>query len=98
MPRPYQGSGAPAETAHQRADAWRSWFSQLINTFHQHPLEGTLTAGVAAVPEHGQTAAELLRAADMVLYAAKSADRNQVVTWHAGLPAKAPHTAVGHGR
>jgi diguanylate cyclase (GGDEF)-like protein len=85
----------PAETACQRADAWRDWFGQLVTTFRQCQLQGTISVGVAAFPEHGQTAAELLRAADMALYAAKSAGRNQVVAWHAGLTAKAPHTGMG---
>jgi diguanylate cyclase (GGDEF)-like protein/PAS domain S-box-containing protein len=84
-----------AETACQRAESWRAWFGQLITTFHQLPLQGTLSVGISAFPEHGQTAAELLRAADMALYAAKSTGRNRVVTWHAGLTAKAPHTGLG---
>jgi diguanylate cyclase (GGDEF)-like protein len=83
------------ETACQRAEAWRGWFGQLVTTFRQRPLQGTLSIGVAVFPEHGQTAAELLRAADVALYAAKSAGRNRVVAWHAGLTAKAPHTGMG---
>jgi diguanylate cyclase (GGDEF)-like protein/PAS domain S-box-containing protein len=81
-----------AETAHQRADEWRTWFGQLTTAYRDVQLRGTLSGGVATFPEHGQTAAELLRAADMALYAAKAAGRNQVVTWHPGLPAQAAHT------
>ncbi len=40
----------------------------------------TLSMGVGAMPEHGATAAELLKAADKALYAAKHDGRNRVVT------------------
>jgi diguanylate cyclase (GGDEF)-like protein len=88
---------APVGIAHRRADEWRIWFSQLTTTYRDVPLKGTLSGGVAEFPEHGQTAAELLRTADMALYAAKAAGRNQVVTWRAGLPAYAPHTLQPNG-
>ena len=39
----------------------------------------TISAGIAVAPEHGFTAATLLRAADECLYAAKEAGRDQVV-------------------
>ena len=38
----------------------------------------TLSIGVSAYPKHGATAEELLRAADMALYAAKEAGRHRV--------------------
>jgi len=42
------------------------------------PRTVTLSAGVAAFPDHGTTRDELIRAADVALYAAKQAGRNRV--------------------
>jgi diguanylate cyclase (GGDEF)-like protein len=41
----------------------------------------TVSGGVAAAPERGSTMAELLRAADDALYAAKHAGRNCVAAY-----------------
>jgi diguanylate cyclase (GGDEF)-like protein len=38
----------------------------------------TTSAGVASFPEHGQSVAQLLRAADAALYEAKRQGRNRV--------------------
>ena len=40
----------------------------------------TISAGVAALPDHGKTQDELLRSADRALYKAKDEGRNRVVT------------------
>jgi diguanylate cyclase (GGDEF)-like protein/putative nucleotidyltransferase with HDIG domain len=40
----------------------------------------TLSAGVACFPDHGDTAEELLKAADLAVYEAKAAGRNRVRT------------------
>ncbi len=42
------------------------------------PRTVTISAGIAAFPEHGTTRDELIRAADIGLYAAKQAGRNRV--------------------
>jgi diguanylate cyclase (GGDEF)-like protein len=42
------------------------------------PRTVTISAGVAAFPEHGAARDELVRAADNALYAAKSAGRNRI--------------------
>jgi diguanylate cyclase (GGDEF)-like protein len=47
---------------------------------NQAPLKPpTLSIGIATSPEHGTTGDELLRGADLALYAAKAAGRNQIV-------------------
>ncbi len=43
------------------------------------PLPGLCTLGVAAFPQHGDTAEAVFRAADAALYRAKAAGRNCVV-------------------
>ena len=43
----------------------------------------TVSAGVAASPEHGSTVSELVRAADVALFAAKKAGRDRVVAYQA---------------
>ena len=60
----------------------------------QHPdrpllQEVTLSAGVAAFPEHGTVAEALLRAADRALYRAKAEGRDRVVTADATADAEA---------
>jgi diguanylate cyclase (GGDEF)-like protein/PAS domain S-box-containing protein len=46
----------------------------------------TLSAGIATSPEHASTAPELLRAADIALYAAKQAGREQVILYELRAP------------
>ena len=46
--------------------------------FRGVPRTVTISAGVAAFPEHGAARDELVRAADNALYAAKSAGRNRI--------------------
>jgi diguanylate cyclase (GGDEF)-like protein len=52
---------------------------------HGDRLIGTMTvsAGIAASPDHGTTAPELLRAADEALYAAKEGGRDRLVAYQA---------------
>jgi diguanylate cyclase (GGDEF)-like protein len=45
----------------------------------EEPLDISVSIGGAAFPEHGQTPATLMRAADKALYVAKGAGRDQ---WH----------------
>jgi diguanylate cyclase (GGDEF)-like protein len=46
----------------------------------------TVSAGIAAAPEHGSTSAELLHAADAALYMAKEGGRDRVVSYQSNSP------------
>jgi diguanylate cyclase (GGDEF)-like protein len=49
-------------------------------TYRNRVLGGlTLSLGVAFLPDHGESAEELLRAADKALYRAKQSGRNQAL-------------------
>ena len=69
---------SPAAAGLERADALRRAFADLAVRFQGQELRNTLSAGVAAFPEHGADAAGLLRRADAALYRAKSEGRNRV--------------------
>jgi HD-GYP domain-containing protein (c-di-GMP phosphodiesterase class II) len=55
--------------------------------FLEATVPTTISFGVATYPEHGQTAASLLRAADDALYGAKDSGRNRTVLHSAALAA-----------
>ncbi len=63
-----------------RAELLRSEFEQLQVTFEGVSLQATISIGVASYPEHGSVIGNVIQRADMALYAAKSAGRNQVKT------------------
>ncbi len=65
--------------ARQRAESWRAAFEAECLNYGGATLQATLSVGVAAFPDHGQTVDELLRTADAALYRAKSAGRNCVM-------------------
>lgn len=73
--------GATLLVARNRAEAIRASLESLNIEFDGQPL-GTLTvsAGVAAMPPHGQDWTLALHRADRALYTAKQAGRNRVVT------------------
>ena len=66
---------ASLESARQRAELLRESFKKLS---HQGQDGVTISLGVSAFPIHGQTAGEILKAADMALYKAKEAGRDRV--------------------
>lgn len=51
----------------------------LKDEFAGDPTSSTISFGVSVYPEHGETAASLLHAADQALYAAKESGRNRTV-------------------
>ncbi len=69
--------GASAAMARDRMEAIRSEYSVRLRAegFAQPP---TLSAGVAAFPDHAQSDDELLQAADEALYRAKAEGRDRV--------------------
>ena len=71
--------------AHQRAESWLAKMRDLRVPFGKSELEATISAGIAALPENGRAPADLVKAADDALYAAKRSGRNCVRT--AGEPA-----------
>jgi len=70
---------APLEATAARADEIRRGAERVV-VMHEGRVVGPvrISLGVAAFPEHGRSAAVLLRSADMALYQAKAAGRNQV--------------------
>lgn len=83
--------GSALPDARQRVEQIRLLVKGL-QVRHDDQVLGRLTVsgGVAASPEHGETPAELLRAADAALYSAKQAGRDRVVSYqktsHAARP------------
>ncbi len=72
---------ASLAAAAKRAEDIREAMRGLELRFRGQPLgRVTVSLGLAVYPEHGETAEELLRAADAALYQAKSAGRDRVVT------------------
>jgi diguanylate cyclase (GGDEF)-like protein len=71
--------GASLEDARRRAEAVREATTHLEITDRNQSLGAvTISAGVAAYPEHGASGEALVRAADAALYEAKAGGRNQV--------------------
>ena len=68
-----------SQDAAKRADALRFEVKSLRLQYKKQTLgQLTLSAGIAAFPEHGSTAAELLETADKCLYESKSRGRDVV--------------------
>jgi len=70
---------AAKETTALRAEQWRTDFAALKTVYGEHVLQATISLGVAAYPEDGTTAAEIINAADQAMYHAKRLGRNRVV-------------------
>ncbi len=68
----------PLEAARKRAELVRRDFADLRIAFGGAELAATLSIGVSSYPGHGNTADELIRAADLALYEAKQSGRNRV--------------------
>jgi diguanylate cyclase (GGDEF)-like protein len=72
--------GADLEITRQRADRLRDAAKHLFVSHRGQSVGSvTLSAGIAAFPDHGITGEALVQAADAALYRAKAAGRDQVV-------------------
>ncbi|HOD04443.1 MAG TPA: diguanylate cyclase [Anaerolineaceae bacterium] len=69
----------PLGVAAERAESWRAAFAAAPVIYQGQLLHVTFSLGVAAFPQHGDTAEAVFRAADAALYRAKAAGRNCVV-------------------
>lgn len=63
----------------QRAEELRVIVKQLSIRYRDYILNFTISIGVAGLPEHGFSASDILHAADLALYQAKSQGRDRVV-------------------
>lgn len=70
--------GASTEIAMRRAEAFRSMFEKQVITSGPLTIQATISLGVATFPTHGRDIEEVINQADLALYAAKQAGRNQV--------------------
>ena len=71
------------DQTYHRAEEIRVAIANLNLSYKGQPLNSlTISLGVASFPLHGSTGPTLLRAADVALYHAKDAGRNQVIVAH----------------
>lgn len=71
----------PLEQAQQRAAELVEKISSQNIAFEGHWLSITVSIGVAAFPQHGETIDEVIRAADQAMYHSKVAGRNRATVY-----------------
>ncbi|GAB4060560.1 diguanylate cyclase [Uliginosibacterium sediminicola] len=67
--------------AGQRTEAWRLQLADSPMPCHAETIKVTASFGLAAFPEHGKTADQLIRSADLALYESKRRGRNCVTRY-----------------
>jgi len=74
------------QTSGEQARAAAEKLRRVVATwnFPGVPRPVTISAGIANLPDHGQSRDELVKAADQALYAAKQGGRNRVLIAEAG--------------
>ncbi len=79
----------PIEVGVQRAEQLRAQFEAARFFKGQEPLVPTLSIGVASYPSDGRSAAKVLHAADLAMYASKSLGGNKAIRYipHSKSPA-----------
>lgn len=73
--------GVTPDLAAKRADDIRQTCAETIIQHAGENLGVTLSFGVAAYPEHGQTMEQIIANADFALYTSKQTGRNRVTIW-----------------
>ena len=73
--------GATLKAAHERAEQVRREVDAMRVAYGGIALSLTVCAGIAAYPQHGETADALLDCADRALYQAKNGGRNRCVVY-----------------
>jgi diguanylate cyclase (GGDEF)-like protein len=70
---------APRSVAGQRGEEWRAAVEEASLYWMEWAESSTISIGIAAFPENGATADDIVAAADAALYLAKSGGRNRTV-------------------
>jgi diguanylate cyclase (GGDEF)-like protein len=70
--------GMTLDNALIKVEEIREKFSNITVTTDQQQVSTTITVGVAAYPQNGETVDDVIRSADWALYAAKEEGRNRV--------------------
>ncbi len=70
-----------AEAARRVAEKWRKDFLETTMLLEYGGVTPTISCGVAAFPQHGESDSDLIAVADQAMYQAKAAGRNKSVVW-----------------
>lgn len=81
---------ADAQVAQLRVEQCRKAFAATSVLFGKSKIPVTLSAGIATYPHHGTSGKDLISLADLALYQAKDAGRNQVRIADAGVSGRFP--------
>ena len=73
--------GVSLTTSCERAEQIRSKFQALYIPYEDQKINASVSMGIAAFPNHGSDAGEVLLHADQALYRAKLEGRNRAIVW-----------------
>ncbi|MCI5145702.1 MAG: GGDEF domain-containing protein [Candidatus Electrothrix sp. AR3] len=85
--------GSSLDNTYNRAEQLRKGIEELIVKRNNESHTVTVSLGVANFPQHGLTAKQIIKAADLALYKAKDQGRNQVVVAPVSAPISVPISA-----
>ncbi len=72
-----------ADAACKVAEKWRKDFLETTMLLEYGGVTPTISCGVAAFPQNGESGSDLIAVADQAMYQAKAAGRNRSVVWRA---------------